>query len=114
MKPLLKIVLPLAVVLPLGGFVAGSLADTDGDDPPPRTPIILREDRSGSPAEPTGDPSQRPSDRRTGQDDGDDGDDVPVITPRPVEDRDDADDADDRDDDGGGDSDDDGDDDGDD
>ena len=43
MSSLLNYLLPLAIVLPLGGFVAGSLVSAAQDDPGPRTPIVLRE-----------------------------------------------------------------------
>ena len=36
MRPLWKTFLPLALVLPLGAFVAGSLVASAADDPPPR------------------------------------------------------------------------------
>lgn len=114
-----KILLALAVVLPLGGFVVGSLASAADDDPLPRQPIVLREEPTGTP--PTDGPSRTPGASPTpeghGGDDNDDSDtddddDVPVVSPRPDEhdrdDRDDRDDADDADDDHGDDDSDDG------
>lgn len=115
-----KILLALAVVLPLGGFVVGSLASAADDDPLPRQPIVLREEPTGTP--PTDGPSRTPGASPTpeghgGDDDNDDNDDsnadddddVPVVSPRPDEhDRDDRDDRDDADDDHGDDDSDDG------
>lgn len=111
-----KILLALAVVLPLGGFVVGSLASAADDDPLPRQPIVLREEPTGTP--PTDGPSRTPGASPTpdghGGDDNDDSnadddDDVPVVSPRPDEhDRDDRDDRDDADDDHGDDDSDDG------
>lgn len=110
MSPLVKFLLPLVVVLPLGGFVAGSLVSAAHDDPGPRTPIVLREDSSrtpttGTPTDEPTDPSRPPDD--DGDDDGDDDADDQVVTPKPVDDDgdagDDADDgAEDDDDDGEG------------
>lgn len=109
MSPLVKFLLPLVVVLPLGGFVAGSLVSAAHDDPGPRTPIVLREDSSRTPT--TGTPTDEPTDPSRpdddGDDDGDDDADDQVVTPKPVDDDgdagDDADDgAEDDDDDGDG------------
>lgn len=101
MSPLVKYALPLAFVLPLGGFVAGSLLSAAQDDPDPRTPIVLREDSSETPA--TGTPRDKPSDPGrppTADSDVDDegNDDVDgddhVVRPEPVDDdEDDGDDA---------------------
>jgi hypothetical protein len=101
MSPLLKFLLPLVVVLPLGGFVAGSLVSAAQDDPGPRTPIVLREDSSRTPT--TGTPtdaptnSSRPPDDDSGRDDdgddnGDDDGDDHVVSPEPVDNDGDVDD----------------------
>src|SRR5690349_5656086 len=120
-----KILLALAVLLPLGGFVVGSLASAAEDEPPAREPIVLREESTDpSPTGPTRTPgaTPRPDDRGSGDggdvDEGDDDpgdrddtddtddtdDDVPVVSPRPDQD-DDGGDGDDGDDDRGGDDD---------
>jgi len=105
-----KYLLPLVVVLPLGAFVAGSLASTADDEPPARTPIVLRQDSDSpipdgratdAPPDPTTDPDQAPPDD---DDDREDDDDVHVVSPTPV----DGDDDDDDDSDGAGENDDDG------
>lgn len=117
MSTLLKSLLALAVALPLGAFVTGTLV-ASGDEPPARDPVIIDEN--------TVPPSGRPTDRPepggtpTGDDDDDHGgddDDIDVITPRPGDvgddhsgpggggdddDDDDRGDDDDDDDDGGG------------
>lgn len=111
MSTLLKILLPLAVLLPLGGFIAGSLATIADDEPPARAPIVLRDDETSAPTTPTAPsraPSERPTEGRGDSDNTDDGDrreddgedHEPVVTPGPVENDDDHedDDGDDRDD----------------
>jgi major membrane immunogen (membrane-anchored lipoprotein) len=113
MSPLLKFLLPLVVVLPLGGFVAGSLVGAANDEPPARNPIVLREgDESTSPGQPTTGPTDRPTRRSEEEDDDDrdDDDEVTVITPSPYEydDDDGRERGDDSGDDDGGDDDDDG------
>lgn len=108
MSVLWKTLLTLAVVLPLGGFIAGSLVTAAHDDPPPRLPIVLRDD--------TADPTPRtPRPERTDADDEDEHDDDHVVRPLPYDDDEDGedsgnDDGDDGDDDGDDDTDDDGDD----
>jgi hypothetical protein len=57
MRSWLKFVLALALVLPLGAFVAGSLVASAADEPAPRDTIVL--DDSGS--TPSGQPSPSPS-----------------------------------------------------
>ena len=123
MSPLWKSLSALAVVLPVGGYVAGSLAATSGDDPAPREVIVIRDapTQQSSPGttisprpSPSGDPSGRgdDSDPDDDHDDGDDDgdDDVRVVNPEPddlddgpdegdEDDRDDGDDGDDGDDD---------------
>jgi hypothetical protein len=88
MSPLVKLLLPLAVALPLVGYVAGSLASAGDDEPPPRTPIELRNDDT---TDPTRSPSSRPTGddgdgRNDGGDGGDGGNDGHVITPSPYDD----------------------------
>lgn len=90
MSRLLKLLLPLAVLLPLVGFVVGSLVTAAQDEPPPRTPIVLPEDSSDGPTD-----TARPTERT---------DDDHVVRPKPVEDDGDDDggrDTDDRDDEAG-------------
>ena len=53
--------MPLALVLPLGAFVAGSLVASAADDPPARETIVIRE----SGATPTSTPSSGPTRRDT-------------------------------------------------
>ncbi|WP_340538077.1 hypothetical protein [Nocardioides sp. GXZ039] len=84
MKPLWKVVVALLVVLPLGGYLAGSLVSSRGIEPKPRDTIVItdsgetrgRAPSSGPGEEPTTPPS-RPA--RTPDDD------ATVITPRPQE-----------------------------
>ena len=96
MSRLVKLLLPLAVLFPLVGFVVGSLVTAAKDEPPPRTPIVLREDSSDGPSEVAG---------PTG---GTDEDDDHVVRPSPVEDDgdDEGEGTDDRDDEAGDDGDD--------
>lgn len=86
-----KVLLGLVLVVPMGAYVAGSLAASAADDPAPRQTIQIRE------PDPTSTPTSTPSPTRTAQPD-----DVEVITP----DYDDFDDDDDRGDDDGDDGDD--------
>ncbi|MCW2816840.1 MAG: hypothetical protein JWN84_4295, partial [Nocardioides sp.] len=83
-----KTIIGLLLVLPLGGFVAGSLITSGAAEPERRAPIVIDE-RSGSPSDPATDgpsrtpsrtPSTRPTDRTDdgedrGDDEGADGDD---------------------------------------
>ncbi|NYJ00979.1 hypothetical protein HNR19_001677 [Nocardioides thalensis] len=87
-----KILLALAVVLPLGGFVVGSLASAADDDPLPRQPIVLREgDESQAPSDaPSPSPGPRSGESRNGSSDDDVNDpDDHVVSPKPYEDGDD-------------------------
>lgn len=59
MNPVLKVLLPLAVVLPLGAFVVGSLA-ASGDEPPPRPTIHLTEAPSATDSQPPSPTPVRP------------------------------------------------------
>jgi hypothetical protein len=107
-----KIFVALAVVLPLGAFVAGSLARADQEQPP-RQPIIIQDDSSTPTAPPSRvprpEPTRPPDDDEAGEDDEPDDH---VVTPRPQSDADgaetrngDDDDGEDDDDDEGGDDD---------
>jgi hypothetical protein len=90
-----KIFVALAVVLPLGAFVAGSLAQADLEQPP-REPIIIRDD-TATPDDPVTPGSVDPPPTRTPDDRDDDDDrDDHVVTPQPTDDHGRA----DRDDDG--------------
>lgn len=85
MSRTLKLLLPVAVVMIVGVYLAGSFAGASENDPPPREPVVLPSDATspstGTPSTGTPSPSTR----------------VPVISPAPVDDDDDDDD--DRDDD---------------
>ena len=68
MRTLWKTFVPLALVLPLGAFVAGSLVASTADDPPARETIVIRESgaTSGTPTStPTPDPTPGPTRRTT-------------------------------------------------
>lgn len=96
MSRTLKILLPLAVLVVVGVYLAGSFAGASEGDPPPREPVVLPSDTSTpTPSNaPSGTPSSgAPTTGSPGQSSR-----VPVITPGPVDD-DDDDDDDDRDDD---------------
>ena len=56
MSTVWKVLLGLAVVLPLGAYVAGSLAASAADDPRPRNTIEIREPEQ----QPTRTPSRTP------------------------------------------------------
>ena len=43
MSTLVKILVTLGLVLPMGAFVAGSLAASSADEPAPRETIVIRE-----------------------------------------------------------------------
>ena len=64
MSTLVKIVVALGLVLPLGAFVVGSLAASGAEDPGPRQTIVVRDSptRSASPHE-----DHNPADRPTGE-----------------------------------------------
>ncbi|MCW2765858.1 MAG: hypothetical protein JWO11_1817 [Nocardioides sp.] len=85
MNKLWKILLVLGLVLPLGVFVAGSLASSSADEPAPRETIVI--DDSGSttgPAGPgaTGSPSPSSTPTSGGGEPGDDHG-VEVVSPSP-------------------------------
>src|SRR6478752_2456049 len=92
MKTLWKVLIGLALVVPMGAYVVGSLAASAADDPAPRQTIEIREP-APSPT-PTSPPTSRPSPSKTAEPDDDE---VEVITP----DYDDVDDNDDSGDDDG-------------
>ncbi|MDQ4114218.1 MAG: hypothetical protein M3306_24440 [Actinomycetota bacterium] len=85
MSRTLKYLLPLAFLVIVGVYLAGSFAGASENDPPPREPVVLPSETAspsspgssgpGSSADPSG---------------------VPVVTPGPVDDDDDDDDRDDR------------------
>src|SRR6478609_7567766 len=57
MRSFWKVFVALALMLPLGAFVAGSLVSSAADDPSPRQTIIV-DDSSGTPSQtPSTDPS---------------------------------------------------------
>ncbi|MDN4161847.1 hypothetical protein [Nocardioides abyssi] len=87
MSPVWKSLLGLAVLLPVGGYVAGSLAAASGDDPAPREVIVIR-DAPVQPRSPGTTLSPRPSptsgpDRDRDGSGSDDDDDVKVVSPEP-------------------------------
>ena len=102
MSTLVKILVTLGLVLPMGAFVAGSLAASSADEPAPRETIVIRDSPTRT-ASPDGDRTPSPSPGHDAGDDhggdrGDDhsgDDDVIVIVPSP-------DDLDDHGDDDGG------------
>lgn len=100
MSKLWQVLLGLGLVLPLGGYVAGSLAATSAEDPAPRPRIVLETSPAERPlpgatlsrspdATPGNDADNEDPD--DGPDDADDADDIEVIVPQPgdLDDRDD-------------------------
>src|SRR3954451_24532043 len=87
MRSFWKVFAALALMLPLGAFVAGTLVASAADDPTPRHTVII-DDPSGTPS-PSSSPSEDPGDDATedqGDDHGDDhgGDDgLSEVTPSP-------------------------------
>jgi hypothetical protein len=88
MRTLWKILVPLALVLPLGAFVAGSLVASASDEPPARDTIVIRESNA-TPATPTPTPGTDPT--TDPDDDGDDEDDVETVDLEPDDVHDDSD-----------------------
>ena len=80
MSTVVKILVTLGLVLPLGAFVAGSLAASGADDPGPRPAIVIPDSpsRSAAPGDDRS-PSRGPSDDSSPDDHGG----VGVITPSP-------------------------------
>lgn len=74
MKTLWKVLLGLALVVPMGAYVVGSLAASAADDPAPRQTIEIRE--PDPTRTPTATPTKQPSPTESAGDD-----DVEVITP---------------------------------
>jgi len=64
MKPWWKVLLVLAFVLPVGGYVVGSLAATSVDDPAPRAPMQIAP-AADEESDATGSPTSAPSDGPT-------------------------------------------------
>lgn len=85
MSRTLKYLLPLAVLMIVGVYLASSFAGASENDPPPREPVVLPSE-TVSPSSP-GSPGSSSSSDPSG---------VPVVTPGPVDDDDDDDDRDDR------------------
>lgn len=95
MSPFLKVMVALLLTLPLGGYVAGTLASSPADAPPAPVPVVLEGNPSHGAETAPGDPQpsassspgQERGDGDPGRDDGDDdGDDdggVRVIRPTP-------------------------------
>ncbi len=93
-----KILVALALVLPMGAFVAGSLVASAADEPRERDTIIIEQTGSSSSPSAAGSPSPSesgtPSPSPLGDDDDDDDDgEIETLTPSPddVEDDDDSD-----------------------
>jgi hypothetical protein len=84
-----KVLIGLAIALPMAAYVAGSFIASSADDPVRRDPVYISDVRETPEADkkPGGkDPSAPPS-RRTpvnGDDDDDDDDGVRVVTPKPT------------------------------
>lgn len=78
MRTLLKVFVALALVLPLGAFVAGSLVASSADAPAPQHTIVIEKSGSetGAPGAVTASPTPEP-----GDDDADDL--VDLATPEP-------------------------------
>jgi hypothetical protein len=95
MKTVWKVLAGLALVVPMGAYVVGSLAASAADDPAPRQTIQIREPAPTPTPTPRPTPTSSPSPTRTPQ--PEESGDVEVITPH----YDDFDDDDDRGDDDG-------------
>lgn len=113
MSTWVKYLIGLALALPMGAYVAGSLMASAADDPVNRDPVRIQDGPSQTPRpadeptrKPPGAPDDEPGeDREGGDDDSDDDVDdngVRVVTPQPTRvdggDDDDAGDDDERDD----------------
>ena len=96
MGPLPKVLLLLALVVPVTAYVAGSLASPGAPPPADHSPVILRDAPTEPPATPASEEQERtPDDRREGpaqrdderQRDGsgrDRGEEARVVTPTPT------------------------------
>ena len=90
-----KVLAVLALLLPMGAFVVGSLVASAADEPARRDPIVIAEAPSPGPdrtPSPPSTPAPTPSEDDDGDgegddDDRDDGDDdeIEVVTPEPGE-----------------------------
>lgn len=87
MSRTLKYLLPLAVLVIAGVYLAGSFAGASQNDPPPREPVVLPSETATPSAPGSSSPGSSSSTDPSG---------VPVVTPGPVDDDDDDDDRDDR------------------
>ena len=65
MRSYWKVLLGLALVLPMGAYVAGSLVASASDEPEPRNPLIIEQSGPAS-----GNPEPTPSGPSGGPDDG--------------------------------------------
>lgn len=98
MKKIWKVLIGLALVVPMVAYVAGSLVASAADDPAPRDTIQIRKTEPTSSATPSSRPTKTPTGTPDPTPSGSaDDDDVEVITP----DYDDFDDHDDHGDDDG-------------
>ena len=76
MRTFWKVFAALALMLPLGAFVAGTLVSASAHDPRPRETVILQDSTDGP--DPTSSPSGEPADDEPGEDGS-----VAVVTPTP-------------------------------
>lgn len=82
MRTLSKVIAGLVLVVPMGAYVAGSLAASADSNPQPRQTIEIRPADSTPTKGPSEKPSAQPSGDHSGPGrSGDDDDDVEVITP---------------------------------
>ena len=77
MSTVWKVLIGLALVVPMGAYVAGSLVASADNDPTPRHPITIRE----SDPTPSSSPSPTPTRTAEPEEETGDDDDVEVITP---------------------------------
>ena len=61
MKTLWKVLLGLALVVPMGAYLAGTLATSSADEPAPRETIVIKPGTPTSPTSPTKSPTKSPS-----------------------------------------------------
>lgn len=84
-----KVLIGLAIALPMAAYVAGSFVASAPDDPVQRDPVHISDIRETPAAEksPLGTEPSAPSSRRTpvnGHDDDEDDNDVRVVIPKPT------------------------------
>jgi hypothetical protein len=72
MKTVWKVLLGLALVVPMGAYVAGSLAASSSDAPAPRPTIIIQEQKATPAAKPSRQPSRIPTPASSPRDTPDD------------------------------------------